>query len=77
MLVLDQHHEPFATLSVNFPGAFLPADCFWLKDWSENQDLASALIESGLVEPAEELGQVDNGYVTAQAYRLRPQEAHA
>lgn len=45
-----------------------PENCFWLKDWSENKNLANALIDAGLIEPE---GTVcPTGFVLAPACRL-------
>jgi hypothetical protein len=59
--------EPFATLSVNMPGEPLGEDEFFLKDWSENEEVAAAVRELGVFEP---LGRfASSGYVVVQAYR--------
>ena len=43
-------HEPAGTLTVNIPETTLNANHVWIKDWSENEGVLNALIESKLVE---------------------------
>jgi hypothetical protein len=62
--------EPYATLSVNMPPYDkLPDGVFFVKDWSENADIAEALLASGLVVPAEGIADRESGFIVASADR--------
>jgi hypothetical protein len=62
---------PYAMVSVNLPeSAELPKDEFFMKNWSENQELAEQLIEKGIVQPTGK--QASSGFVTAESYKLNP-----
>jgi len=62
---------PYATISVNLPESKLLApDEFFMKAWSENQEIAEQLIEKGIVLPTGK--QVQTGYVNARSYKLNP-----
>lgn len=61
--------SPFGTLSTNLPGADLADDCFAVKTWSENRDLAEAALASGLFEPTGE--RLPSGFVQAPIWRIR------
>jgi hypothetical protein len=58
---------PYAKLSTNVDEA--PADgCFWLKDWSENEPIAAALLAQGVIELT---GRTfDLGHVIAKEAKL-------
>ena len=60
---------PFAVMSVRLPQQ--PADgCFWLKDWSENDEIARQLIDEGYIELTG--ATVRTGFVVAKEARLIP-----
>ena len=62
---------PYAVVSVNLPESKLLApDEFFMKAWSENQEIAEQLIEKGIVQPTGK--QVQTGYVNARSYKLNP-----
>lgn len=42
--------EEFGVLSVNLPDQPPSPGCFWLKDWSENEPMAKAVLKGGLVK---------------------------
>lgn len=42
--------ESYAKLTVNMPGEVLAADEVLIKDWSENEAMALALIDAGWIE---------------------------
>lgn len=68
--------EPYATLSVNFPDDLvrdLPPDTFYLKDWSENEEIARLAKVSGLFERAYEIEDISSGFITASAWRIYQQ----
>lgn len=68
--VWDQE-GPYARLSVNLPDHPLPdPDMFWLKSWSENTDIAMALIASGKIALVEDIDPVGSGYVAIHAARI-------
>lgn len=71
----DGDCEPYAILSVRMPPYDdpPPAGVFFLKDWSENKPIATALIHSGLIE-AVPLPQRQNGYVIAVPFRFTDRE---
>ncbi len=70
-LQLWDEDGPAGTLSAAIEGAPpLPADGFWLKDWSENRRLAAEFIAGGLIEPIAGVPVMHSGFVTARAYRL-------
>lgn len=61
---------PYATLSTNIIDADLPdADCFFVKNWSENADLALAIREANIFEVTGL--SVPTGRVVAPVWRLR------
>ena len=67
----DSDGEPLATLSVNMPGSEnLPANCFYMKDWSENEELAEEARECKLFKPRPDLPSSVSGFVMADAYEL-------
>lgn len=63
---------PIAIVSVNMPeSGYLPPDCFFLKDWTENERLAEDLSNSGWLKPRDfDLPIVNNGHVQARPYQL-------
>lgn len=73
VIVQTKDGEPYATLSVMLQDvAVPPAGQFYLKDWSENERIAKAFVESGLVEKVEDPEQTAQaGFVVAGLYRLR------
>lgn len=67
VVVRDAEGMPYATLSVNLPQPPAPG-CFWLKDWSENEDVALAALAAGIVTLTGRRQQV--GFVEAKEARL-------
>ena len=51
ILVETRDHEPYTTLTVNFPYQHLEENEFCVKSWSENEDLVKACYASGMVGP--------------------------
>ena len=73
VILLDADGAPYATLSVALPeSADLPHGTFYLKDYSENEAIAKAAIDAGLIEPANPFlyPPVRSGFVTVSAYSL-------
>lgn len=69
--------EPMATLSVNTyrpqcsaDSRDLPPDCFYMKDWSENEEIVVAAKASGLFIERPDLPPAISGYVCADAWQL-------
>ncbi len=69
--------EPLATLSVNMyrpdcshDSRDLPADCFYVKQWGENEQLADEAIKSGLFKQRDDLPQARSGHVSAPVWQL-------
>jgi len=72
VVVVDGDGCPFATVSVNLPEtANLPAGVFYVKHWSENAPLISAMLERGLLE-AVDAPVASSGFIAEiKAYRLK------
>jgi len=69
--LMSPEEGAYATVSANLPeSADLPKDEFFLKSWSENEEIAKQLIEKGIVLPTGK--QASSGFVTAQSYKLNP-----
>lgn len=67
----DGYEELLATLSVCFPDADpLPPNCFYVKDWSENELVIHDAAASGWFKPRLDLGGVTSGHVCALAWEL-------
>lgn len=71
--------EPLASLSVNLyrPEASrdsteLPADCFFVKNYAENELLAPQALASGLFLERPDLGVGHSGYVTLPVWQVKP-----
>ena len=72
--------EPLATLSVNLykpdcshDSRDLPANCFYVKTWSENEELAKEAQASGLFVCRDDLGVGRSGFVTAPVWQIKEQ----
>jgi len=62
---------PLATLSVHTDAsANLPPNCFYAKEWSENEELAAEALESGLFRVREDLPPVITGYTSADVWEV-------
>lgn len=70
--VYDEFGAPYARLSVCLVDApELPTpDHFWLKDWSENREIADALIAAGRIAIDSRIPPVQSGFVAVKAARL-------
>lgn len=77
-IVLQSHDgEKLATLSVNMykpdcslDSRDLPRDCFYVKTWGGNEDLAAEAQASHLFLPRPDLPQAESGFVTAPAWQI-------
>lgn len=64
----DYEYETFATASVN--GVIeLPDDVVGIKTWTENEGMAQALIDGGVIE-SELIGIEPTGFVAIEHYKL-------
>lgn len=62
----------YAMVSVNVPeSATLPQDEFFLKDWSENEELAKQLVEKGIILPTGK--RTASGFIVAKSYKISPE----
>lgn len=63
---------PICKLSVNIPERVkdLPPNCFFLKDWSENAEIALAAKRSGWFRRREDVRPAECGWITAEAWEL-------
>ena len=71
ILATDLHGQPYCTLSVNMPPYDrLPDGVFFLKDWSENEEVAASFLAQlhEYIEPA-----IDIPSRVARAYRWLPE----
>lgn len=59
--------EPFGTATINMPDAHLNDGEFFIKTWSENEQLAEALIKQGWIKSTGR--DVVSGYVTVTAFK--------
>ena len=70
--------EPLATLSVNLykpecshDSRDLPADCFYVREWGGNADLAAEALASGLFTLRGDLPRGRSGFVSAPVWQLK------
>jgi hypothetical protein len=77
VLQLD-NGEKLGTLSVNMyrpecshDSRDLPADCFYVKQWAENETLAAEALQSGIFQVREDLPHASSGYVTAPVWQIK------
>lgn len=68
-LIEEDTGEPIATATVNIIGEKIKPTQVFVKDYSENEGMAKALIEAGVIERNPVL-TVRTGYVKATAYNL-------
>ena len=69
ILLLDGQQLPIATLTVNIPDKPLKEGEFFVKTWSENQEIAKDCLASGhFINTGR---QVQTGYVMAQVWKFK------
>ncbi len=80
VILTDPSGELITKLSVNMykpscsaDSQDLPKDCFYLKGWSENLEIAREAVASGLFKHRPDIPAARSGYVTADAYQIGPQ----
>ena len=70
--LISTDEEPYATVSVNLPeSAELPKDEFFLKNWSENEEIAQQLIEKKIIIPTGK--EASSGFIRAMSYKISPE----
>lgn len=69
--------EPLATLSVNMyrpdcshDSRDLQANCFYVKTWGENEEIADEALKSGLFIQRDDLPEAYSGYVSAPVWQI-------
>lgn len=72
VLLFTADGEPLATLSTNLgaPSRALPPECFYLKDWSENAELAERALTSPLFKYRFDLPEIRSGFIFAFACEI-------
>lgn len=77
LYLLCEDGEPLAALSVNMyrpacseDSRELPANCFYLKTWGGNEELAREALDAGLYKLRPDLPTACSGYVQAPAAEL-------
>jgi hypothetical protein len=68
LMAVSDIGEPYGILSVNIPESEIHEDCVWIKDWSENEGILEALVDSKLVESLPVTRPC--GYTSAQLVKL-------
>jgi hypothetical protein len=74
-VIVEDTGEPYCTLSVNGTPkdmANLPAGAFYLKDWSENSQLAEWLLDQHILIHAKPYRTMHCGYAYAEAVLINP-----
>lgn len=67
----DEYPDLLTKLSVNFDhSADLPENCFHVKEWSENEEIAQEAMASGLFKLREDLPAFDSGFVTSPVWEM-------
>jgi hypothetical protein len=72
VLESDDDGEPLAKLSVNLSDSLdLPLDCFYVKDWSENMQLATEALKSGLFILRAGIPSAHIGSIVADVWQIK------
>lgn len=78
-ITLEVAGEPLGVLSVNMykpacsqDSKDLPPGCFYVKTWSENEELAEEALASGLFKVREDLPAARSGFVSAPVWEVAP-----
>lgn len=73
--------EDLATLSVNMDhgqdheSKDLPANCFYAKEWGENELIAAECLASGWFKVRDDLPVSHSGYVVSRVWELLPERS--
>lgn len=77
-VILECGGEPFTKLSINMyrpacshDSKDLPAGCFYVKTWSENEDIAARAFASGLFVLREDLPRASSGFASAPVWQIK------
>jgi hypothetical protein len=63
--------ELFLGISARMPKTpILPDGQFYLKDWTENEDIAQAMIAEGIIEAVIPSVSASSGFITTRAYQF-------
>jgi len=69
--------EPFATISTLLPESEnLDKDSFYVKNWSENEEVVDQLIKQGVLIVDRKAPVVATGFVLVAAYKLNEKYVH-
>jgi len=69
--LMSPEEGPYAIISLNMPDSDkLPSNEFFMKDWSENQEVAEQLIKKSIILPTGK--QSASGFVLAKSYKINP-----
>lgn len=84
VMLTAEDGEPLAHLSVNMyrpecshDSTDLPADCFFVKRWSENEAISAEALASGLFTERLDLPTAQSGFVSAPAWQIADRGEHA
>lgn len=79
VLLEDDFGERIATLSVNMyrpecsrDSTDLPEDCFYVKTWGGQEEIAADALASGVFKTRPDLPVADSGFVSAEAWQIVP-----
>lgn len=77
VLLQSEWGEPLATLSVNMytpecsrGSADLPADCFYVNEWSGGEVLAREGLDAGVFKLRDDLPKAQSGFVEARVSQI-------
>lgn len=75
--LISEDGEPLTTLSVNMyrpecskDSKDLPSDCFYVKDYGGNEELAADAIASGLFVQREDMEPAESGFISAPVWQI-------
>lgn len=75
--LVSEHGEPIATLSVNLyepvvglTSRELPKDCFYAKQWSENEEISKEALATGLFKVRDDFPTAEYGFITAPVWQI-------
>lgn len=68
LTIYGKHGDPYATLTANLPGSPNPEPgCYYIKTWSENREIAAAVLMTGRFEDTGE--RIPSGFVEVRVWR--------
>lgn len=66
--IMSTRGAPLMVASVNLPDDDLPDGHVFIKDYSENEGVADALVKAGFIEPTDVV--INQGFVSIRMYKL-------